>query len=180
LTVLLTTRGTLGSMWRMIPATQSAGSIGNMSSAKEKRGGDARAEGHALPARALNEWTRERVPLDWATTQNNLGNALLKLGERESGTGRLEEAVAGYREALKERTRERVPPDWATTQNNLGNALLKLGERESGTGRLEEAVAAYREALKEWTKEAAPYWHNIAKQNFELANALLAQRRGSS
>ena len=25
---------------------------------------------------ALEETTRERVPLDWATTQNNLGNSL--------------------------------------------------------------------------------------------------------
>ena len=35
------------------------------------------------------------------------------LGERESGTARLEEAVAAYRAALEERTRERVPLDWA-------------------------------------------------------------------
>ena len=41
---------------------------------------------------ALSERTRERVPLDWAQTQNNLGNALLRLGERESGAG----ARAGY------------------------------------------------------------------------------------
>ena len=72
---------------------------------------------------ALEEWTRDRVPLDWAMTQNNLGNALSTLGERESGTARLEEAVSAYREALEERTRERVPLEWATTQNNLGNAL---------------------------------------------------------
>ena len=65
------------------------------------------------------------MPLDWATTQNNLGNALFRLGERESGTARLEEAVAAYREALKEYARERVPLDWATTQNNLGNALWR-------------------------------------------------------
>ena len=97
----------------------------------------------------LNLATRERVPLQWARTQNNLGNALWRLGERESGTARLDEAVAAFREALKERTRERVPLDWATTQNNLGNALVRLGERESGTARLEEAVAAYREALEE-------------------------------
>ena len=71
------------------------------------------------------------------------------LGERESGTARLEEAVAAYRAALEERTRERVPLQWATTQNNLGNALATLGERESGTARLEEAVAAYRAALEE-------------------------------
>ena len=81
---------------------------------------------------ALKERTRERVPLDWAMTQNNLGTALAHLGERESGTARLEEAVAAYREALKERTRERVPLDWAMTQNNLGTALTtpwRAGER---------------------------------------------------
>ena len=42
-------------------------------------------------------------------TQMNLGNALQTLGERESGTARLEEAVAAYRAALEERTRARVP-----------------------------------------------------------------------
>ena len=89
------------------------------------------------------------MPLHWAETQNNLGNALREFGERESGTARLEEAVAAYRAALKEWTRERVPLDWAMTQNNLGIALATLGERESGTARLEEAVAAYREALTE-------------------------------
>jgi hypothetical protein len=58
--------------------------------------------------------------------------SLLRLGERESGTVRLEEAVAAYRAVLEERTRERVPLDWAATQNNLGNALQALGEREAG------------------------------------------------
>ena len=75
------------------------------------------------------------------------------MGERESGRGRLEEAVTAYREALKEYTRERVPLQWAMTQNNLGNALATLGERESGTARLEQAATAYREALKEYTRE---------------------------
>jgi hypothetical protein len=42
----------------------------------------------------------ERVPLDWAMTPNNLGNSLRALGERESGTARLEEAVAAYRSML--------------------------------------------------------------------------------
>ena len=35
---------------------------------------------------ALAERTREKVPLDWAATQENLGIALRILGERESGT----------------------------------------------------------------------------------------------
>ena len=67
-----------------------------------------------------------------ATLQIALGTALTTLGKRESGTERLEQAVATYTEALKEYTRERVPLGWAATQNNLGNALATLGERESG------------------------------------------------
>ena len=64
---------------------------------------------------------------------SNLGHALWTLGQRESGTARLDEALAAYREALKEWTRERVRLDWALTQTNLGIALETLGERESGT-----------------------------------------------
>src|SRR5271157_5574501 len=90
--------------------------------------GTARLEEAVAAYRAgLEEFTRERVPLYWATTQNNLGLALGSLGEREGGTAQLEEAVAAYRAALEERTRERVPLDWAHTQNNLGLALLMLG-----------------------------------------------------
>ena len=57
---------------------------------------------------ALQERTRERTPLDWAASENNLANALTTLGERESGTAELEEAVAAYRAALEEWTRERI------------------------------------------------------------------------
>jgi len=101
---------------------------------------------------------------------NDLGTALATLGERDSGTERLEQAVATYQQALKERTRERVPLDWAMTQNNLGNALQALGARDSGTDRLEQAVAAYQQALKEYTRDRVPLdW--AATQN-NLGNAL--------
>ena len=87
------------------------------------------------------------MPLEWARTQVNLGAALATLGERESGTARLEEAVAALRLALEERTRERVPLDWAATQVNLGFALARIGERESGTAHLTEAIAAWEACL---------------------------------
>ena len=103
-------------------------------------------------------------------TQNNLGTALRSLGELESGTERLEQAVAAYRAALEERTREKVPLDWAMTQNNLGNALQSLGERESGTERLEQAVAAYRAALEERTREKVPL--DLAMTQNNLGNVL--------
>jgi hypothetical protein len=62
---------------------------------------------------------RERVPLDWAGTQIALGTALGALGERESGTGKLEEVVAAYRAALEEWTRERAPLDGDAEQSRL-------------------------------------------------------------
>src|SRR4051794_4404262 len=119
---------------------------------------------------------RERMPLDWARTQMNLGNALWALGERESGTGRVEEAVGAFRAALQEWTRERVPLQWAGTQMNLGNALSTLGEREPGTGRLEEAVAAYRAALQEWTRERVPLQWAMTQMNLGTALSTLGER----
>jgi tetratricopeptide (TPR) repeat protein len=116
---------------------------------------------------------RSERPLDWAGTQVGLGIALVTLGERESGTARLEKAVAAaFREALQEFTRERVPLDWAANQMNLGTALGAIGERESGTERLEEAVAAYREALRENTRERVPLDWAMTQNN--LGNALEA------
>lgn len=65
---------------------------------------------HLLPAveayrGALAVRTREAMPADWATTQNNLGNALSSLGEITGDAGRLEEAMAAYRAALEVRPR---------------------------------------------------------------------------
>jgi tetratricopeptide (TPR) repeat protein len=143
----------------------------------ERESGTARLEEAVEAFRAaLQEWTRERVPLDWATTQNNLGNTLSRLGERESGPARLEEAVQAYRNALQEFTRERVPLEWATTQNNLGNALWALGERESGTARLEEAVQAHRNALQEFTRGRVPFDWAMAQNNLGNALSKLGER----
>ena len=52
----------------------------------EERGDNARlVTAIAYFRKVLEEWTRERVPLDWAVTQNNLGAALSqpwRAGER--------------------------------------------------------------------------------------------------
>ena len=143
----------------------------------ERESGTARLE-QAVAAftEALKEGTRERVPLDWAATQNNLGTALATLGEWERGTVRLEQAVAAFTEALKEYTRERVPLVWAMTQNNLGTALRILGERESGTVRFEQAVAAFTEALKERTGERVPIDWAAMQNNLGRAIQLLRER----
>ncbi|MFL5284700.1 MAG: hypothetical protein ACJ8AW_27875 [Rhodopila sp.] len=105
---------------------------------------------------ALEENTRERAPLEWARTQLDLGVALVRLGERESGTEHLNAAVTAFRAALEENTRERAPLEWARTQLDLGVALVRLGECESGTEHLNAAVTAFRAALEENTRERVP------------------------
>jgi tetratricopeptide (TPR) repeat protein len=114
--------------------------------------------------------SRADFPLDWAGTQNNLGNALELLGERKADTARLEAAVVASRNALKEFTRERVPLRWAGAQNNLGNALRALGELKNDTAQLKEAVVAYCEALKELTRDGAPRTTRAGAQ-LNLSNA---------
>jgi tetratricopeptide (TPR) repeat protein len=130
--------------------------------------------------RLLELQPRERAPLEWATTQNDLGNALWTLGVRENGSARLEQAVAAYREALKERTRERVPLQWASTQNNLGNALAALGVRETGNARLEQAVAAYRDALQVDTRERMPLDWAMTQTNLGISLWTLGIRENST
>jgi tetratricopeptide (TPR) repeat protein len=85
---------------------------------------------------------------------NNLGTALLALGQRlqelgepDEATKRLEEAAAAFRGALAERTREREPLNWALTLANLGFALQSIGEQGTGTDQLRETVEAYGTVL---------------------------------
>jgi hypothetical protein len=74
------------------------------------------------------------VPLHWATTQNNLGNTLQILGERESGTGTLTKAVDAYREALTVFDQERSPNYWQVTHRNLDKVLALIAERQEQSG----------------------------------------------
>jgi tetratricopeptide (TPR) repeat protein len=146
----------------------------------QREPGTARLEDAVAAYRAaLEERTRDRVPLDWAMTQTNLGSALQTLGQREHGTARLEDAVTSYRAPLEEYTRDRVPLYWATAQY-LGTALQILGLREPGTARLEDAVTAYRSALQEWTRDRAPLYWAGAQMNLGNALGTLGHRESST
>lgn len=109
-------------------------------------------------------------PNDRATAHFWRGNALAKLGGRDSETARLEEAMTAYRLALEYWTLQREPLRWASTQNNLGVALQKLGEREIGTERLEEAARIFRQVIESRTREQDPLSWAGTQNN--LGNAL--------
>ncbi|WP_417805300.1 tetratricopeptide repeat protein [Thalassospira lucentensis] len=152
--------------------------LGNALATLGKREGGTERLEQAVTAiqSALEEWTQESMPLQWAGLQNNLGNALSILGEREGLAKRLEQAVIAYEAALKERRQESVPLQWAMTQNNLGNALQTLGQRERGTKRLEQAVDAYQSALEERRQESVPLQWATTQNNLGNALSILGQQ----
>lgn len=74
--------------------------------------------GHLTRARnafvhALRLTSSQRDPRNWATAQDNLGNALGTLGERTADPALLEQAVAAHRAALTIYSREDTLMDWA-------------------------------------------------------------------
>lgn len=130
----------------------------------------------ATYGKALVLTPRAARPLQWAMAQNNLGNALQALEEREAGTARLEQAVDAYRAALQEQTRERAPLDWATTQNNLGATLRVLGAREAGTARLEEAASAFDACLMVTTSVWPAEWVSRVRAHRDETQAEIKRR----
>ncbi len=128
---------------------------------------------------AMEVYTREQLPLEWAMVQNSLGLALKDQGIRaggEKGRKLLEDAVGAYYAALEEFPRELVPQLWAMTQNSLGIALseqgIRMGEKKGGN-LLEKAVEAYRAALEEHTREQLPQQWATTQNN--LGNVLSEQ-----
>lgn len=116
--------------------------------------------------RALQEWTQDRVPLQWATAQNNLGAALLALGERESDNARLLRAVEAFELALQELTQDKVPLDWAMTQVNLGGVNIVFFDKTNDSARLDTAKAHVLAALEVF-EQAAPHYAGMAREQLQ-------------
>jgi tetratricopeptide (TPR) repeat protein len=118
---------------------------------------------------ALQVYTREPFPAEWASTHDILGNAYSTppLGDRAAN---LRKAIDCYRDALQVNTFEAFPAEWANTQNNLGIAYSKLWEGDRAAN-LRRAISYYQNALQIYTREAFPEDWAIANNNLSLAYA---------
>ncbi|MCL1465090.1 CHAT domain-containing protein, partial [Argonema galeatum] len=116
---------------------------------------------------ALQVYTREAFPQQWATTQNNLGNAYSNR-IREDRADNIEKAIASYTAALQVYTREAFPQDWAMTQNNLGAAYSDR-IRSDRADNIELAIASYTAALQVYTREAFPQDWAMTQNNLAVA-----------
>lgn len=111
---------------------------------------------------ALEVYTRESFPQDWARLQNNLSIGLGSQAKFSSGPDRarfLEESISACRQALKVYTRESLPQKWASVQNSLAVATSEQAFDASGPDRarlLEETISLFRQTLEVYTREAMP------------------------
>jgi tetratricopeptide (TPR) repeat protein len=167
------------------------GSLGYALARLGEREGGAEGVRHLAEAaeayrRALDVFTRDHLPQDWAATQLDLGAALASLGERQGGAEgvrHLAEAAEAYRRALDVFARAESPQPWVRAQVNLGNALTSLGERQGGAEgarRLAEAVEAYRRALDVYTRAESPELWAEAQGNLGNALTSLGERQGGA
>jgi CHAT domain-containing protein len=116
---------------------------------------------------ALNIFTFDAFPQQWAITQINLAVAYL-YRIRGDKAENLEQAIAHCREALKVYTFDAFPQYWAMTQTNLAAAYCTRIRGEKAEN-LERAIACCREALKVCTFDAFPQDWAMTQNNLAVA-----------
>jgi tetratricopeptide (TPR) repeat protein len=94
---------------------------------------------------ALRVWSPESHPVQWASTQLNLANALQYLPSVHQEQN-LDEAVQLYEEVLQVRDPQRDPVGYARILANQGNALGHLGVFSDARERLERARVLFADA----------------------------------
>ena len=95
---------------------------------------------------ALQVFTRERYPWQWASFRANLGNIYLQwIGDNPPGSR--EQVIACYRDALQIITREQSPKLWVMLQDNLLNASIEETLQQSVEEQA-EAIAALESVLR--------------------------------
>ena len=104
----------------------------------------------------LTSELRQQAPLNWAETQNRLGNILGAIGQQLHDSETFTKAVECFTLALEEYNQEDSPLEWAATQSNLATALQALGRLEADAKALNSAVDAYTAALLVYTKKETP------------------------
>lgn len=124
---------------------------------------------------ALEYFTAEEMPMEYAMTQNNLGTAYADLAVIEDYGYRivyLKRAIDCYHAALVYRTPRVASRNYAETQNNLGNAYADLSTIEDKAANLKRAIECYTAALV-YRTPVTPLHHAETQNNLGTVYAAL-------
>ena len=118
--------------------------------------------------RALEVYSKDTTPMQWAMTQYNLGIALRTLGSQQSGkegVARLNEAITAFQNALEVYTKDSAPMQWATTQENMAivyAARATFSKGQKAKADLEQALFHVDAALGVYEPTHSPHYHEKA------------------
>ena len=144
--------------------------IANRTSGIELKSKDSLDAAVACFQRTLNDWTRDRDPLEWAMTQRNLADALGQQFGLDWHAEPLHPAMVAYQNALAiyESRSDRL--DAAHVHLGLASGYEIIGRYEPGRENLRKAVDHYRAALAGFDPRTYPDdWGDV---QLKLANAL--------
>lgn len=132
---------------------------------------------------ALRYRDKEREPLKYAATQNNLGTTYWHLAQqfstkdtKDTAANYLHSAIAAYVEAMTHYYSQGDALNWAMIQNNLGTAYWNLAQYEQTESWLQLAVGAYQDALKYRKRDNLPAACAATQNNLATAFWHLAER----
>lgn len=129
----------------------------------------------------LTDDLRQQSPLDWAVTQNSLGNILAALGQSKREADLYQASITCFNNALEIVSQETSPLAWAASKANLGTALQALGRQEADSKLLNKSIDAYTEALLEYSRKETPEeWSAVMLQlgaAFHIYGSLLKGNR---
>ena len=114
----------------------------NLPSATPEEGKENLGKAMECYREALKVYRKEEYPVDYAMTQNNLGNAYRHLPSATPKERRenLRKSMECYGEALEVWRKDEYPENFCLTAGNLGMSLLDMDDRE-GCKWLREAYA---------------------------------------
>jgi tetratricopeptide (TPR) repeat protein len=137
------------SLLEQAAATQN--SLGNILSALGQRTRDVDSFTAAIACfnNALEIFSQETSPLEWAATQYNLATAMQALGRQESDAKLLNKAIDAYTNALLEWSRKETPEEWSSAMHQLGVTFHTYGTLLKGNRTLQKSVVAFKNALAE-------------------------------
>lgn len=132
---------------------------------------------------ALKFWTFKKTEKNYAKSQNNLGNAYVRLGEFTDKKEKAENcklAIIAFNEALKIYTREQYRLDFARTQSNLGNAYQVLSDVEDKAENCKLAISANKKALSVKDLKRPPVQYATVLNNLGAAYQRLSRSENKS
>jgi tetratricopeptide (TPR) repeat protein len=145
-------------------------SIASRTSGVELKSMDSLNTSATYVRQALNDWTREGEPLEWAMAQRNLGRTLCDQANLNLDTGLLRPAATAFENAMSVYQSRSDRIDVAEIQSQLGSLYEAIGRYEPGNDNIRKAVEYYRSALKGIDQQKFPnLW---GETQISLGNAL--------